>query len=115
MKSVVQLRNIKDKSDKRYKVRYTFYHNNVLLCERMLDIHDVVVEMGWKSISFEEHMELCRRLFGITFSKYTLVNTKDFGLFPDIPYDNWLNYQDDGYNVCLNDRDFVAINDILSH
>ena len=115
MKSVVQLRNIKDKSDKRYKVRYTFYHKNVLLCERMVDIHDVVVEMGWKSISFEEHMELCRRLFGITFSKYTLVNTKDFGLFPDIPYDNWLNYQDDGYNVCLNDRDLVALNDILSH
>jgi hypothetical protein len=114
MKSVVQLRKIKDKADKRYKVRYRFYHKNVLLCERVFDIHDIVLEMGWKCISFEEHMELCRRLFGFTFSKYTLVNTKDFGLFPDIPYDNWLNYQDDGYNVCLNDRDLEALKDLLS-
>ena len=109
MKSVIQLRKIKDKSDKRYKIRYTFYHKNAILCEKIYDIHDIIVENGWKSISFEEHMELCNRLFGIKFGKYTLINTKDFALFPNIPYINWLNYQDDGFNVCLNENDFLIL------
>ena len=91
MKSVVQLRKIKDKSDKRYKIRYTFYHKNVLLSEKIYDIHDIILENGWKSISFEEHMSLCKRLFGFTFSKYTL------------------NYQDDGFNVCLNENDLLIL------
>ena len=92
MKSVIQLRKIKDKSDKRYKIRYTFYHKNAILCEKIYDI-----------------MELCNRLFGIKFGKYTLINTKDFALFPNIPYINWLNYQDDGFNVCLNENDFLIL------
>ena len=109
MKSVLQLRKIKDKSDKRYKIRYTFYHKNELVCEKIYDIHDIVLENGWKSISFEEHMSLCKILFGFSFGKYTLINAKDFGLFPDIPYINWLNYQDDGFNVCLNEDDLSIL------
>ena len=53
-KRVIQLRALKDKVSKRYFITIKFYHKAKFLFEEKFDIHDMVIDNGWKSISSAE-------------------------------------------------------------
>lgn len=109
MKTVIQLRKLKNKETKKYLIRYKFYYNKSFLFEEYYDINDLVINNKWKSISSEESMVLAKNIFGIHFGKYTLVNMKDFESIDSITYDNWILYEEDGFRIQLNNDDLIFI------
>ena len=57
-KRVIQLRGLKDKRLKRYLVNIKFYHKAKFLFQEKFDIHDMIIENEWKSISSSETIKL---------------------------------------------------------
>ena len=99
----VQLAKIKDRSLKRYIIRYSFYRKDQPLFEQRIDIHDLIKERGWKSISFAESMEI------LTFGKYALITDE-----PDIKermleMESWSTFDVDGFTIGLSAEDLAII------
>ena len=105
----VQLAKIKDRSLKRYIIRYSFYRKDQPLFEQRVDIHDLIKERGWKSISFAESMEISQIHFGMTFGKYALITDE-----PDInermlEMESWSTFDVDGFTIGLSSEDLAII------
>jgi hypothetical protein len=103
LRSTVQLPRIKDKVSKRYMIRYSFYRKDQPLFDQWVDIHDLVKERGWKSISYAESMEISMMYFGLTFGKYCLISELDE------KGESWTIYQVDGFSVGLSQEDLATI------
>lgn len=103
-KKVIQLRGLKDKVSKRYFVNIRFYHKNIFLFEGRYDIHDLVIENEWKSISFSETMKLFKELFDISTNDYILAKNHDRTQF-----DYWSLKEEDGFSICLKDEDLAKL------
>lgn len=119
-KRVIQLRGLKDKTSKRYFVNIRFHHKGKFLFESRYDIHDLVIDNGWKSISSTETMAIFPALFGIYTGKYPLVkedySTKNgFAPYPKRltveEFDHWLVKEEDGFSICLKDEDLAKLRD----
>jgi hypothetical protein len=105
----IQLAKIKDRSTKRYIIRYSFFRKDQPLFEQRVDIHDLIKERGWKSISFAESMEISQIHFGITFGKYPLITDE-----PDIKermleMESWSTFDVDGFTIGLSSEDLAII------
>ncbi len=112
MKRTIQLRKIKDKETKRYLIRYSFYFNNKFQFEQKFDIHDLVLENKWKSITYIESMEICRYLFGKPLHDYALIDKKEFENGIDkIKWSKWKLYGEDGFCMQLAPEDLSIIRD----
>jgi hypothetical protein len=106
----IQLAKIKDRSLKRYIIRYSFYRKDQPLFEQRVDIHDLIKERGWKSISFAESMEISQIHFGITFGRYELLSDDE----PDIKerrveMESWSTFDIDGFTIGLSSEDLAII------
>ena len=104
-KRVIQLRKLKDKVSKRYFVNIRFYHRGNFLFEGSYDIHDMVIDNGWKSISSAETIIIFPSLFDIYAGKYTLPS-KGFDMNS---LDHWLVKEEWGYSICLKDEDLAKL------
>lgn len=111
-KRVIQLRGLKDKVSKRYFVNIRFHHKGKFLFESRYDIHDLVIDNGWKSISSTETMAIFPALFGIYTGKYPLVK-EDYSTKNgfDNRIDHWLVKEEDGFSICLKDEDLAKLRD----
>jgi hypothetical protein len=100
-KRVIQLRKLKDKVSKRYFVKIRFYHRNVFLFEDNYDVHNLVIDNDWKSISFGETTKLFKELFDINCGDYPLPSKG----FDKDRYQKWLVKEEDGFSISLTDED----------
>ena len=110
-KRVIQLRGLKDKVSKRYFVNIRFHHKCKFLFEGRYDIHDLVIDNCWKSISSTETMAIFPALFGIYTGKYPLVK-EDYSTkngFDTNRIDHWLVKEEDGFSICLKDEDLAKL------
>lgn len=101
-KRVIQLRKLKDKVSKRYFVNIRFYHRGNFLFEGRYDIHDMIIENGWKSISFGESIQIFRNLFYMVTGDYPIEKNQNH---------HWCVKEEDGYSICLKDEDLSKIRD----
>lgn len=99
----VQLAKIKDKVSKRYMIRFSFYRKNQPLFVQRVDVHDLIKERGWKSISFSESMEISLIFFGLTFGKYPLLSESDE------KGESWSTFDVDGFSIGLSQEDLATI------
>ena len=105
----VQLAKIKDRSLKRYIIRYSFFRKNQPLFEQRVDIHDLIKERGWKSISFAESMEISQIHFGITFGEYTLLSDDELDVKARLEMESWSTFDVDGFTIGLSSEDLAII------
>jgi hypothetical protein len=103
-KRVIQLRGLKDKVSKRYFVNIRFHHKGKFLFESRYDIHDLVIDNGWKSISSTETMAIFPALFGIYTGKYPLLNRE----YSDRT-GHWLVKEEWGFSISLLYEDLATI------
>lgn len=106
-KRVIQLRGLKDKVSKRYFVNIKFYHKNVFLFEGRYDIHDLVIENNWKSITSGESIVIFKSLFDIYTGKYVLPSKDD----DKSKFDCWSVKEEWGFSICLSDEDLSTLRD----
>ena len=102
-KRVIQLRKLKDKVSKRYFVNIRFHHKDKFLFESRYDIHDLVIDNGWKSISFGESIKVFQNLFDISTGDYPIEMNQNH---------HWCIKEEDGYSVCLKDEDLAKLRQI---
>ena len=107
-KRVIQLRGLKDKVSKRYFITIKFYHKAKILFEEKFDIHDMVIDNGWKSISSAETIIIFPSLFDIYAGKYPLPS-KGFDMNS---LDHWLVKEEWGYSICLKDEDLAKLRNL---
>lgn len=105
----VQLAKIKDRSLKRYIIRYSFYRKDKPLFEQRIDIHDLIKERGWKSISASEAMEISQIHFGMTFGKYALITDDMQSQEYRVQAEYWKTYDEDGFRIGLSAEDLAII------
>ena len=112
-KRVIQLRGLKHKVSKRYFVNIRFHHKGKFLFEGRYDIHDLVIDNCWKSISSAESIVIFPELFGIYTGKYPLVK-EDYSTkngFDADRIDHWLVKEEWGFSICLKDEDLAKLRD----
>jgi hypothetical protein len=104
-KRVIQLRGLKDKKLKRYLVNIKFYYKAKFLFQEKFDIHDMIIENEWKSISSSETIKLFTELFDIYIGQYP-IPSKGFEIEGR---SHWIVKEEDGYSICLKDEDLSKL------